>query len=62
MQVGRALGMVTLSDALIELVNKKLVAPEEALAKAVDKAGFEALLKRSGMSPEPRKPQGTVAG
>jgi hypothetical protein len=29
-------------------VTKKLVEPDEALSKAVDKAGFEALLKRSG--------------
>jgi twitching motility protein PilT len=47
MQVGRAAGMVTLNDALMELVTKKLVAPEEALAKSVDKAGFETLLKRA---------------
>jgi twitching motility protein PilT len=47
MQVGRANGMVTLNDALFDLVTKKLVAPEEALSKAIDKAGFEALLKRA---------------
>jgi twitching motility protein PilT len=46
MQVGRANGMVTLNDALFDLVSKKLVAPEEALSKAIDKAGFEALMKR----------------
>jgi hypothetical protein len=38
--------MVTLNDALFDLVSKKQVAPEEAMAKAVDKHGFEALLKR----------------
>jgi twitching motility protein PilT len=48
MQVNKAAGMVSLNDALADLVVKKLVAPEEALAKAVDKAGLEALLKRSG--------------
>ena len=48
MQVGKAVGMVTLNDALLDLVTKKLVAPEEAYAKAVDKTGFEALLKRAG--------------
>ena len=51
MQVGKAAGMVTLNDSLIDLVNKKMVAPEEALAKAVDKGGFEALLKRSNVAP-----------
>jgi twitching motility protein PilT len=45
MQVGKAIGMVMLNEALIELERRK-VAPEEALTKAVDKAGFEALLKR----------------
>jgi twitching motility protein PilT len=46
MQVGRAIGMVTLNDALLDLVTRKLVAPDEALAKAVDKGGFESMLKR----------------
>ena len=49
MQVGKAAGMVSLNDALMELVTKKLVAPEEAYAKSVDKGGFEALLKRAGL-------------
>ena len=48
MQVGKNVGMVTLNDALMDLVTKKLVEPDEALSKAVDKAGFEAMLKRSG--------------
>jgi twitching motility protein PilT len=46
MQVGKNIGMVTLNDALMDLVTKKLVEPDEAMSKAVDKAGFEALLKR----------------
>ena len=50
MQVNKAIGMVALNDALMELVNKKLVEPAEAYAKAVDKTGFESLLKRSGLS------------
>ena len=49
MQVGRAHGMVALNDALMELVSKKLVAPEEAYLKAVDKAAFEGLLKRANI-------------
>ena len=48
MQVGKAIGMVSLNDALMDLVAKKLVAPEEAYLKAVDKNGFEGLLKRGG--------------
>jgi len=49
MQVGKAVGMVSLNDSLMNLVSRKLVAPEEAYAKAVDKAGFEGLLKRAGL-------------
>ena len=49
MQVGKALGMATLNDALMELVTKKLVEPQEAYVKAVDKAAFEGLLKRAGI-------------
>jgi twitching motility protein PilT len=49
MQVGKAQGMVTLNDSLMNLVSKKIVAPEEAYAKAVDKSGFEGLLKRAGI-------------
>jgi twitching motility protein PilT len=49
MQVGKAQGMVTLNDSLMNLVSKKLVAPEEAYAKSVDKSGFEGVLKRAGV-------------
>jgi twitching motility protein PilT len=52
MQVGKATGMVTLNDALMDLVTKKLVAPEEAYAKAVDKGALETQLKRLGFSPQ----------
>jgi len=53
MQVGKAVGMVTLNDALLELVTKKVVAPEEVYTKAIDKAGMEAQLKRFGFNPSP---------
>ena len=53
MQVGKSVGMISLNDALMELVTKKLVAPDEAHSKAVDKPGFEALLKRGGFNLEP---------
>ena len=59
MQVGKSVGMVTLNDALLELVTKKLVAPDEALAKAVDKAGFESALKRVGAGPVPAPTRGS---
>jgi twitching motility protein PilT len=54
MQVGKAIGMVALNEALMELVTKKLVAPDEAYAKAVDKPGFEGMLKRAGFDPKPK--------
>jgi hypothetical protein len=38
--------MVALNDALADLVKKGLVAPEEAILRAVDKPGLETLLKR----------------
>src|SRR5262249_28896066 len=63
MQVGKAVGMVTLNDALLDLVTKKLVAPEEAYSKAIDKAGMETLLKRTGWSPTmPAQPVAAAAG
>src|SRR5690349_860487 len=37
MQTGRGQGMVTLNDALLELVSKKLIEPDEAYLKSVEK-------------------------
>jgi twitching motility protein PilT len=45
MQTNRKIGMVTLNDALMELVDSRQVEPKEAYMKAVDKAGFAAALK-----------------
>jgi twitching motility protein PilT len=45
MQTNRKAGMVTLNDALIELVDGKQVEPKEAYMKAVEKAGFAAALR-----------------
>jgi twitching motility protein PilT len=50
MQTGRGLGMMSLNDSLLDLVKRDLVAPEEAYSKAVDKNGFEQLLKRANIS------------
>jgi twitching motility protein PilT len=47
MQTGRGNGNVLLNEALIELVKSKTVAVDEAYAKAIDKSGFETLLKRN---------------
>jgi twitching motility protein PilT len=45
MQTNRKTGMVTLNDALMELVDSKQVEPKEAYMKSVEKAGFAAALK-----------------
>ncbi len=50
MQVGKNVGMVSLNEALLDLVAKKIVAPDEAYSKSVDKSNFEASLKRLGVS------------
>ena len=45
MQTNRKIGMVTLNDSLIELVDGGLVEPQEAYMKSVDKSAFLAMLK-----------------
>jgi twitching motility protein PilT len=49
MQTSKNIGMRLMNEALIELVEKKLVAPEEAMGKAVDKGGFLTALKSRGI-------------
>ncbi len=49
MQTGKAKGNVTLNDALLDHVKNKRVEPQEAYIKAVDKNGFEGLLKRHNL-------------
>jgi twitching motility protein PilT len=48
MQTSKKLGMVTLSDALMDLVNQGLVEPKEAYLKAIDKLNFANALKTAG--------------
>ena len=40
--------MVTLNDALIELVEKKEISPDEAYMKSVEKTALAASLKAKG--------------
>ncbi len=47
-QTSKKLGMLTLNDALLELVEKKLIEPDEAYMRSVEKAGFSASLKAKG--------------
>ena len=48
MQTGRGIGMQTLNDALLKLVQEGRVEPEEAFAKCPDKPGFATMLSRAG--------------
>jgi twitching motility protein PilT len=48
MQTNKKVGMVTMNDALLEVVEKKLVEPKDAWMKCVDKSAFEAMLKAKG--------------
>jgi twitching motility protein PilT len=47
-QTSKKFGMITMNDALIQLVNEKVVEPKEAYMKSVEKTGFLALLKNNG--------------
>ena len=49
MQTGRRSGMCLMNDSFLDLVKRKLVEPQEAYAKAVDKAGLVALFKRNAI-------------
>ena len=48
MQTSKRLGMVTLNDALIDLVDREQVESKEAYYKAIDKQGFANMLKQRG--------------
>jgi twitching motility protein PilT len=48
MQTNKKVGMVTLNDALLEVVDKRLVEPQEAWTKAVDKTALEQMMKAKG--------------
>ena len=48
LQTSRRLGMVTMNDALVELLDSKQVEPQEAYLKATDKVGILNMLKQRG--------------
>jgi twitching motility protein PilT len=47
-QTSKKLGMLTLNDALMELVEKKVVEPDEAYMKSVEKTGLVSSMKAKG--------------
>jgi twitching motility protein PilT len=60
MQTGRRHGMVLLNDSLLDLVKRKVVSPEEAYVKAIDKLNLLASLRAAGfdmpgVGPDPTK-------
>jgi len=50
MHTARQAGMQTLNDALIDLVERKQVEPQEAWLRAVDRTGLEPALKAKGLA------------
>jgi twitching motility protein PilT len=49
MQTGKKYGMCLMNDALTELVKKKVVDPQEAHGRALDKAGLLSMFKKAGV-------------
>jgi twitching motility protein PilT len=47
-QTSKQIGMLTLNDALLDLVEKKEISPDEAYVKSVEKSGLAASLKAKG--------------
>jgi len=50
MQTNRRLGMVTLNDSLVDLVERQQIEPKEAYLRAADKAGLASTLKAKGIN------------
>jgi twitching motility protein PilT len=49
-QTNRKIGMTTLNDSLVDLVERKVIEPKEAYMKSVDKGGIESVLTAKGHS------------
>jgi twitching motility protein PilT len=47
-QTSKQLGMLTLNDALLDLIERKEISPDEAFMKSVEKTGLAASLKAKG--------------
>ncbi len=50
LQTQKKLGMISMNDSLCNLVDNKLVEPEEAYMKSVDKVAMDAMLKQRGIT------------
>jgi twitching motility protein PilT len=49
MQTGKKYGMCLMNESFADLVKRKVVDPQEAYAKAVDKTGLLSMFKKSGI-------------
>jgi len=49
MQTGKKYGMCLMNEAFTDLVKKKVVEPQEAYARALDKAGLLSMFKKAGI-------------
>jgi twitching motility protein PilT len=49
MQTGKAQGMMLMNEALVELVVQRVIEPQEAYLKAIDKPGLLSALKSKGV-------------
>ena len=45
LQVGKKYGMQTLDDAIMDLLNRKMITPEDAYDRCIDKNKFRPMLK-----------------
>jgi twitching motility protein PilT len=45
LQVGKKYGMQTLDDAIMDLLSKKMISPEDAYSRSIDKAKFKGFVK-----------------
>jgi twitching motility protein PilT len=57
MQTARKHGMIMMNDALVDLIKRDLVTPEEAYVKSIDKLGLLVLFKNANIQP----PESTVS-
>ncbi len=49
-QTGRKYGMMSLDDSIMEYLQKKIISPEEALNKAIDKTRFMPFVKKAELA------------
>jgi len=61
MQTGKKYGMITMTDSFVDLVKRKLVTPEEAWMKALDKATLLSSFKKNNIDTSFAPAEGTTA-